>query len=112
MILRSALRQSRRVHRSLLFWLALFALLNGCDLITTYVDLQAGMREGNPFMRALLDATGFSALIGYKVVMVLVVSAGILMLSRSYPFLARLALAVCTVLVLAAVISNTIQFQW
>jgi Domain of unknown function (DUF5658) len=111
MILHSASRRPRRVHFSSLFWLAFFALLNGFDLLTTYLDLHAGMREGNPLMRALLDQDGFSALIGYKVVMVLAVSAGILTLSRSYPLLARTALAVCNALVLTVVLSNFIQYQ-
>src|SRR5690348_8141064 len=106
MILRTVPRRERRIHLSTPFWLALFAVLNGCDLITTYVDLQAGMREGNPLMRALLNQEGFSALIFYKVLMVLVVTAGILALSRSYPVLARAALAVCNLLVLVVVLSN------
>jgi hypothetical protein len=111
MILRSAARRERREHFWSLFWLALFAVLNAFDLITTYVDLQAGMREGNPLMRALLNQNGFSALIIYKVLMVLVVSSGILILNRSYPLLARGALAVCNVLVLLVVLSNFIQYQ-
>ena len=111
MILRQALRRERREHFWSLFWLALFAVLNAFDLITTYVDLQAGMREGNPLMRALLMQNGFSALIIYKVLMVLVVSSGILILNRSYPLLARGALAVCNVLVLLVVLSNFIQYQ-
>jgi hypothetical protein len=111
MILHSAPRLFRHVRFSSLVWLVFFALLNGFDLITTYVDLRAGMREGNPLMRALLDQGGFSALIGYKVLMVLAVSAGILALSRSYPLLARTALAVCNALVLTVVLSNFIQYQ-
>jgi hypothetical protein len=111
MILRSAPRQPRRLLVSALFWLALFAVLNAFDLITTYVDLQAGMREGNPLMRALLDQAGFGALIFYKILMVLVVSAGILTLSRRYPHLAHITLAVCNLLVLAVVLSNFIQYQ-
>ncbi|HLW02124.1 MAG TPA: DUF5658 family protein [Ktedonobacterales bacterium] len=111
MILRSAARRERRIPFWSLFWLALFAVLNACDLLTTYIDLQAGMREGNPLMRALLNQAGFSALILYKVLMVFVVSAGILMLNRSYPLLARAALAVCNILVLVVVLSNFIQYQ-
>ncbi|HEY7351024.1 MAG TPA: DUF5658 family protein [Ktedonobacterales bacterium] len=112
MMLRSAPRQSRRARFSTPFWLAFFAVLNAFDLITTYVDLQAGMREGNPLMRALLDQAGFSALIVYKALMILAVSAGILILSRSYRGLARLALVICNVLVLVVVLSNFIQYQW
>jgi hypothetical protein len=111
MILRTVSRRERRIRIATPFWLVLFAILNACDLITTYIDLQAGMREGNPLMRALLNQEGFSALIFYKVLMVLVVSAGILALHRNYPVLARAALAVCNLLVLAVVLSNFIQSQ-
>jgi hypothetical protein len=112
MLLRSAPRRTWRVCSSLLFWLAFFAVLNACDLLTTYLDLQVGLREGNPLMRALLTQNGFSALILYKVLMVLVVTAGILILHRSYPLLARVALAVCNGLVLVVVLSNFIQYQF
>ncbi len=111
MIMRSVPRRERRDPIPSLFWLFVFALLNGCDLVTTYVDLQAGMREGNPLMRTLLYQNGFSALIIYKVLMVLVVSAGILILNRNYPLLARGALAVCNGLVFVVVLSNFIQYQ-
>lgn len=96
---------------SSLFWLVLFAFLNGCDLITTYIDLHACLREGNPLMRALLDQAGFSALIFYKVLMVLVVSAGIATLNRRYPVLARTVLIVCSGVVLLVVLSNLLQYQ-
>jgi hypothetical protein len=111
MILHSAPRRARRDSFLSLFWLVVFAVLNTFDLITTYVDLQAGMREGNPLMRALLYQNGFSALIIYKVLMVFVVSAGILILNRTYPVLARGALAVCNGLVFLVVLSNFIQYQ-
>jgi len=111
MILRSPARQQRRVQLPSLFWLALFAILNAFDLITTYIDLHAGMREGNPLMRALLNQNGFGALIFYKALMVIVVSVGILLLSRSYSRLSRITLAICNVLVLAVVLSNFIQYQ-
>jgi hypothetical protein len=111
MILRSAPRSQRRAHLPPLFWLALFAVLNGCDLATTYLDLRVGMREGNPLMRALLEQNGFGALIFYKALMVLVVSAGILVLGRSYPHLSRITLAICNTLVLVVVLLNFIQYQ-
>lgn len=111
MLLRQAPRQGHRASSAHLFWLALFAVLNGLDLLTTYIDLNAGMREGNPLMRVLLLHNGFGALIFYKALMVLVVSAGILLLNRGYPLLARITLAICNVLVLAVVLSNFIQYQ-
>ncbi len=110
MLLRLAPRQ-RRVRLPCLFWLVLFAVLNGLDLLTTYVDLQAGMREGNPLMRALLHYEGFGALIFYKVLMVLVVSTGIWLMDRGYPQLSRITLGICNLLVLAVVLSNFIQYQ-
>ncbi len=111
MLLRQAPRQSHRASPASLFWLALFAVLNGLDLLTTYVDLNAGMREGNPLMSTLLLHSGFGSLIFYKALMVLVVSAGILVLNRGYPKLSRITLAICNLLVLAVVLSNFIQYQ-
>lgn len=111
MLLRQAPRQSHRGSSVQLFWLTLFAALNGLDLLTTYIDLNAGMREGNPLMRVLLVHNGFGALIFYKALMVLVVSAGILALNRGYPLLARITLAICNLLVLVVVLSNFIQYQ-
>jgi hypothetical protein len=93
------------------FWLVLFALLNVCDLVTTYLDLHAGMREGNPLMQHLLATYGFGALIFYKTLMVLVVSFGITALSRGYPTLSKVTLALCNALVLLVVISNFVQYQ-
>jgi hypothetical protein len=111
MMLRFARHQQQPLRFPPLFWLGLFALLNGCDLLTTYLDLRAGMREGNPLMRMLLEQDGFGALVFYKVLMVVVVSVGILTLNRSYPLLSRITLAICNLLVLAVVLSNFIQYQ-
>ncbi len=111
MLLRQAPRQQRWLRFSDLLWLALFMVLNAFDLLTTYIDLQAGLREGNPLMRTLLQQEGFGALIFYKILMVLVVSAGILLLHRGYPKLAHITLGICNMLVLAVVISNLIQYR-
>ena len=111
MLLRQAPRQDHRTQSAHPIWLALFAVLNGLDLLTTYVDLNAGMREGNPLMRVLLLHDGFGALIFYKALMVLVVSIGILLLNRGYPLLARITLGICNLLVLVVVLSNFIQYQ-
>lgn len=111
MLLRQAPRQGYRASSAHLFWLALFVVLNALDLLTTYIDLHAGMREGNPLMRVLLLYHGFGALIFYKALMVLVVSSGILILNRGYPLLARITLGICNLLVLAVVLSNFIQYQ-
>ena len=109
MLFRPLPRQARPTRPVRPFWLALFAVLNGCDLLTTYVDLNVGMREGNPLMRNLLYQYGFGALIFYKALMVLVVCLGIVALNRSYPHLARITLGICNVLVLLVVISNFLQ---
>jgi hypothetical protein len=93
------------------FLLVVFALLNGCDLLTTYLDLQTGLREGNPLMQHLLTSSGFGGLIAYKALMVLVVSCGIAALSRGYPTLARVTLWLCNGLVLLVVLSNLVQYR-
>ena len=111
MMLRFARHQQQPLRFSSLFWLALFAVLNAADLLTTYLDLHVGMREGNPLMRVLLEQDGFGALVFYKALMVVVVSVGILALSRGYPMLSRITLAVCNLLVLVVVLSNFIQYQ-
>ena len=111
MLLRQAPRQQRWLKFSDWLWLALFLVLNVFDLLTTYIDLQAGLREGNPLMRILLQQEGFGALVFYKALMVLVVSAGVLLLHRGYPKLAQITLGICNALVLAVVISNVIQYQ-
>jgi hypothetical protein len=99
---------SRMIHP---FWLVVFAVLNACDLLTTYLDLQAGMREGNPLMQHLLASYGFGALIFYKLLMVVIVSFGIAALSRGYPTLSKITLMLCNALVLVVVISNFVQYQ-
>ena len=111
MLLQQASRHFRQVRFWHFVWLLFFAVLNGLDLLTTYVDLHAGMREGNPLMRVLLDQQGFGALIAYKMLMVLVVSAGVVLLHRHYPQLSRVTLGICNLLVLAVVISNVVQHQ-
>ena len=99
---------ARMVHP---VWLVLFALLNVLDLLTTYVDLKVGMREGNPLMQHLLVSYGFGALIFYKLLMILVVTIGIAALSRGYPLLSKITLGLCNGLVLVVVISNFVQSQ-
>lgn len=108
---RSFPRQAPRPRMINPAWLVLFALLNACDLLTTYLDLQAGMREGNPLMQHLLVSYGFGALIFYKLLMVVVVSIGIAALSRGYPTLSKITLGLCNALVLLVVISNFVQYQ-
>jgi uncharacterized membrane protein len=51
-----------------LWWLLAAALL--ADLLTTYAGLQAGLAEGNPAMRAAIDAAGVAALLGVKLAVV------------------------------------------
>ena len=91
--------------------LFIFVLLNIGDLVSTYVALGVGMREGNPLMSALLARFGFGALIGYKAAVVLVVELGVLLLRHVHPRLAQLTLLVCNCLVFVAVFLNVVQFN-
>jgi hypothetical protein len=90
---------------------ALFILLNVADLLSTYVALGIGFREGNPLMSALLDRYGFIALIGYKALVIVIVCGGVLLLRRAHPRMAGITLAACNVVVLVAVALNVIQYQ-
>jgi hypothetical protein len=90
--------------------LGLFAALNVGDLISTWVDLQAGLREGNPFMSMLLAQHGFGALIFYKVLVISVVGLITAMLWGARPRLVGVTLLVCDLLVFAAVTVNILQF--
>ena len=91
--------------------LGLFVLLNVGDLISTYVALGIGMREGNPLMSALLRQYGFASLIVYKLAVVVVVGGGVLLLRRFHPRLAHVTIWVCNILVFVAVFLNLLQFN-
>lgn len=93
------------------FWIGLFVLLNIGDLVSTYLALGIGMREGNPLMSSLLQHYGFAALILYKVVVVVIVGGGVLLLRRYHPRLAQITLYVCNALVFLAVFLNVLQFN-
>lgn len=90
--------------------LAIFVLLNAGDLISTYVGLQSGLREGNPLMGSLLMHYGFVALVAYKVLVVAAVSIGVLMLRRFHRGIARATVWICDALVLFVVILNVLQY--
>lgn len=90
---------------------ALFILLNGADLLSTYMALGIGFHEGNPLMSTLLARYGFVALIGYKALVIAIVCGGVLLLRRAHPKLAGVTLAACNVVVLAAVTLNVLQYQ-
>jgi hypothetical protein len=94
----------------LLVWLGVFALLNGVDILSTWVGLANGMREGNPLMSALLGNYGFAALIGYKLAVVVAVSAGVLLLRSFSSHIARVTIRICAVLVALVVLTNVLQF--
>lgn len=96
--------------RLLPLWLAVFALLNLGDILSTYIGLSSGMREGNPLMSSLLAHYGFGALIVYKVLVVVAVTAGVLLLRTFQLKIARITIAVCNILVLLVVAMNVIQF--
>jgi Domain of unknown function (DUF5658) len=94
----------------LLVWLGIFGLLNGVDILSTWVGLANGMREGNPLMDALLGNYGFGALIGYKLAVVVAVSAGVLLLRSFSSHIARVTIRICAVLVALVVLTNVLQF--
>jgi hypothetical protein len=101
---------ARRTSSTLAIWLVLFVVLNIGDLVSTYVALNIGMREGNPLMSLLLQHYQFGALIVYKALVVAVVSIGVLAMRRFHPRLARITILVCNVLVFLAVFLNILQF--
>src|SRR5260370_39750561 len=101
-----ATQPPRRVLSMLDSGIGLFGVLNIGDLVSTYVALGGGFREGNPLMRALLARYGFAALILYKGGVIATVGVGVLLLRRSHPRPAELTLAVCNLLVLAPVPLN------
>ncbi len=90
--------------------IGLFAALNGGDLLSTWIDLRAGLREGNPFMSMLLLQHGFGALIFYKVLVVGIVACITVTLWSVRPRLVGLTLLVCDLLVFAAITVNVLQF--
>jgi hypothetical protein len=94
----------------LLVWLGVFGLLNGVDILSTWVGLANGMREGNPLMSALLGNYGFGALVGYKLAVVVAVSAGVLLLRSFSSHIARMTIRICAMLVALVVLTNVLQF--
>src|SRR5262249_9970655 len=90
--------------------LILYAAVNLADLLSTYIGLQHGLREGNPLMGHLLAMHGFIAVVAYKTLVVAVVSVGVLALRKSYPRVAHLTVVACNVLVASAVLLNVLQF--
>jgi hypothetical protein len=90
--------------------IGLFAALNGGDLVSTWLDLHEGLREGNPFMSLLLVQHGFGALIVYKVMVVALVAIITIVLWSVRPRLVQVTLGICNFLVLGAVALNILQF--
>jgi hypothetical protein len=90
--------------------LALFAVLNVLDLVSTFIGLRSGMREGNPLMSGLLLHYGFGALIVYKVAVILAVTVGVYFLRSVHMRIARTTISVCNLLVLGVVLVNVTQF--
>jgi hypothetical protein len=101
--------RSRALTPLLAFWLLVYTLLNAGDLMSTYVGLQAGLREANPLMSSLLVERGFGALIAYKLVVIVAVVAGATVLHRMHPRAAYITVAVCNSLVFLAVALNVGQ---
>jgi hypothetical protein len=90
--------------------LVLFAALNIGDLLSTWLDLRAGLHEGNPLMNVLLAQHGFAALILYKVFVIGVVAVVAAAMWRDRPKLVAITLVACNVLVLGAVAINVLQY--
>jgi Domain of unknown function (DUF5658) len=90
--------------------LALFAALNIGDLVSTWIDLQAGLREGNPFMNFLLQEHGFGALIAYKILVILLVGVVTALMWQVRPRLVGYTLIACDFLVFCAITINVLQF--
>ncbi len=90
--------------------LGMFTALNVGDLVSTWVDLHAGLREGNPFMSMLLAQHGFGALVLYKILVIVVVSIITGALWTTRPRLVGITLLICDLLVFAAVTANVLQF--
>lgn len=90
--------------------LGTFAALNVGDLLSTWLDLHAGLREGNPFMSMLLMQHGFGALIAYKALVIVIVGVITASLWDERPRLVGVTLIACDVLVFCAVAVNVVQF--
>jgi hypothetical protein len=95
---------------SLWLWLAVYVAFNIGDVISTYIGLRSGLHEGNPLMGSLLREHGFGALIVYKVLVVIVVVAGVRVLQHRYARLAGITITICNVLVGLAVLLNLLQY--
>jgi hypothetical protein len=104
-------KPARRTIQLLVASLLLYAAVNIADLVSTYIGLRHGLREGNPLMSHLLATYGFSSLILYKVFVIAVVSCGVLILRNAYPRVARVTVVVCNLLVAGAVLLNIMQFM-
>lgn len=90
--------------------LVLFAVLNAGDLVSTFIGLEGGMREGNPLMNALLMHYGFGALILYKVLVIVAVTAGVYVLRAFHKSIANITIWVCNALVFGVVVMNVVQY--
>jgi hypothetical protein len=102
--------RSRQAIGFLPAMLALFALLNVADLVSTFIGLRNGMREGNPLMSGLLLHYGFGALVIYKALVILAVTLGVHFLRSFHIRIARATISVCNVLVLIVVLVNITQY--
>ncbi len=99
-----------RGDRFLPVFVVVFAVLNAADLISTFVGLHHGMREGNPLMSMLLATYGFAALVFYKVIVVAAVAFGVRLLREFRVSVAKVTIVVCNLLVLFVVIANVAQY--
>jgi hypothetical protein len=107
---RARSRKAREGGRWLPELLALFAVLNIGDIVSTFIGLEGGMREGNPLMSTLLAHYGFGALIMYKVLVIVAVTVGIYVLRAFHTSIATITIWICNALVLGVVIMNVVQY--
>ena len=105
-----AVGHPRATGRYLLALVALFAVLNAADLLTTFFGLHLGLHEGNPLMSELLVHFGFGALVAYKLVVIGAVALGIRLLQSLHYAVARFTIWSCNALVFCVVLLNVAQY--
>lgn len=108
---RAHIAQAGAQSRHWLLWpMALYLVFNLGDLLSTYLGLRHGLKEGNPLMNAMLTWNGFTAVIDYKLIVTLSVLAGLWLVSGWNIRAARAALLICNCMVALVVALNLAQY--